>query len=115
MRFDIADLSQNLYRFIIPGIRENSPRVDLGDTVLVRPWICINPEGLVEAAKSWYAAGGAKCGTFAPAFSGVEYRAVVWGLQRSKEEVVLRLDGFLPSSNRNCNLIFIMQDHKVVP
>ena len=33
----IEDLGQELFRFNIPGLREYSPRVVLGDVVLVRP------------------------------------------------------------------------------
>ena len=111
--FDVSDQSQNLYRFIIPGIREDSPRIDLGDTILVRPWARITHDGLAEAAKNWFAAGGAKTGRYAPGFNGFEFRAVVWGLQKSREEVVLRLDGFLPNAIRICNLIFVLQDYRL--
>lgn len=111
--FDVADPGQNLYRFRIPGIRENTPRIDLGDIVLVRPWLCSAHEGLAEAAKIWYAAGGARTGTLAPGFNGFEFQAVVWGLQRAREEVVLRLDGFLPNAIRICNLNFVLQDYRL--
>jgi helicase MOV-10 len=113
--FDITDPVQGLYSFIIPGIRESSPRVDLGDTVLVRPWGCVPHEGLAKLAKEWYATNGPKGVRLAPGFSGWEYRAVVWGLQRSKEQVILRLDGFPPGGLRICNISFIIQDHKRSP
>lgn len=113
--FDIADPVQGLYSFIIPGIRENSPRIDLGDTVLIRPWSCLPHEGLANLARVWYATNGPHGGRLAPGFSGWEYRAVVWGLQRSKERVVLRLDGFAPDTIRICNITFIVQDHKYSP
>ena len=113
--FLVQNPAQSLYSFTIPGIRESTPRVDLGDTVLVRPWVCVPHEGLAELAREWYATGGPKGVRLAPGFSGWEYRAVVWGLQRSKEQVVLRLDGFPPGLTRFCNITFIVQDQKCSP
>ena len=113
--FLVQNPAQSLYSFTIPGIRESTPRVDLGDTVLVRPWVCVPHEGLAELAREWYAIGGPKGVRLAPGFSGWEYRAVVWGLQRSKEQVVLRLDGFPPGFTRFCNISFIVQDQKCSP
>ena len=113
--FLVQNPAQSLYSFTIPGLRESTPQVDLGDIVLVRPWACVPHEGLAELAKEWYATGGPKGARLAPGFSGWEYRAVVWGLQRSIEQVVLRLDGFPPGFTRFCNLTFIVQDQKCSP
>jgi helicase MOV-10 len=116
VKFDTVDPTQpGLYSFIIPGIRESNPRVDLGDTILVRPWVCVPHDGLSKLAEQWYAENGPNSTKPAPGFTGWEYRAVVWGLQRSKEQVILRLDGFPPDALRICNVSFIMQDHKCSP
>lgn len=113
--FNVSDAAQNTYSFIIPGIRENSPRIDLGDKILVRPWSCVPHENLARLAEEWYVTNFPNSGRLAPGFSGWEYQAVVCGLQRSKEQVILRLDGFPLGGLRICNMSFIIQNHRCGP
>lgn len=95
----------------VPGLRENSPRVEVGDVILVRPLFPHPPA--TEIVSLWYAPGGGRqLGHCAPGFSGLELNAIVCGLDRSKEEIVLRMDGV---THLTCNLIFRVQQHRVVP
>lgn len=93
--YDIEDLSQQLYRFTVPGLREDSPRVNIGDVVMVRP-LTATPQGNIM-------------------FSGLEYHAIVWGVSKSKEQMLLRMDGFTPMRSRTCNVIFAVQEHRCAP
>jgi hypothetical protein len=105
--FEVEDLSQSLYRFTIPGLREHSPRVDLGDLVKIRPLIdpmpkphFLNRQGNLERTLG---------------FSGFEFYAIVWGISRAQEHIVLRMDGFMPNLFQACNIIFAVQGHQYAP
>ena len=105
--FVIDDASHHLYRFKIPGLREHSPRVDLGDVVKIRPLIPPPPQ--VNYA------GRQRVATLTPGFSGVEFQAIVWGISKQQEQVVLRMDDFVPNSLRACNITFAVQEHHCAP
>lgn len=105
------DPLRHLFLVRVPGLRENSPRVELGDIVLVRP-LFPRPDA-PELTNAWYAPGGGRDrGLCAPAFSGLEFNAVVWGVARPKEEILLRFDGL---SRLSCNIVFIVQEHRISP
>jgi helicase MOV-10 len=109
--FQLQDPLQQLFRVTIPGIREDSPRVNLGDVVLVRP-LFPRPDA-PELTNAWVAPGGGReKGLCAPGFAGLEYNAIVWGIARTKEEVLLRVDGLTQLS---CNIIFAVQEHRITP
>ena len=107
VRFEIEDPSQRLYRFAIPGLREHSPRVDLGDVVKIRP--------LVAAPTQANFTGLQRNVQPTPAFSGLEFHAIVWGISRPQEFIVLRMDGFVPTNFQACNVIFVVQEHLYAP
>ncbi|KAI9876413.1 MAG: hypothetical protein M1823_007285, partial [Watsoniomyces obsoletus] len=85
------DPQQLLFKVCVPGLRENSPRIDLGDTVHVRPINPIHPSVAQSQNKAWRDYMQKK-GMRHPAFFGTDYRAVVWRLDRAKEAVFLRID-----------------------
>lgn len=101
------DVSRHLYRLRIPGMRENAPRIELGDVVMLRQ-VLHGPQMAQQMAHWAGPAGGKQFGLCAPAFAGHHYLAVVWGLSRSQEIVVLRIDNFLAVS-RLCNVLFSPQ------
>lgn len=107
------DPHQLLFEVNVPGLRENSPRVDLGDIVLVRPITLTYPPVVLSQNKVWrdYMQKKGQCH---PAFEGTEYRAVVWSLNRAKEAVFLRIDngGKRPQT---ANFKFILQGPKTIP
>jgi helicase MOV-10 len=105
--FDVEDYSQQLYGFTIPGLREDSPRVDLGDVVKIRP-LTAPPQ-----QQPFLNRGGTQ--GLASEFSGFEFHAIVWGISRSRERIVLRMDGFMPNLYRTCNVIFTVQEHQRIP
>ena len=107
------DPHQLLFKVHVPGLRENSPRVDLGDIVLVRPITLTHPLVVLSQNKVWrdYMQKKGQCH---PAFEGTEYRAVVWGLNRAKEAVFLRIDNG-SKCPQTANLKFILQVPKAMP
>lgn len=108
---EAQDPSGPLYRLKVPGLREFSPRVDIGDVVRVRP--LFPRSDVAELTKLWFAPGGGKeRGLCAPAFSGLEFHAIVWGLARPREEILLRIDGI---THLSCNVIFDIQQHRIAP
>jgi hypothetical protein len=105
--FEVEDPSQQMYRFTIPGLREHSPRVDLGDVVKIRPLTAaipqphfLNREGNLERMLE---------------FSGFEFYAIVWGISRAHEQIVIRMDGFMPNLFHACNIIFTVQENRCAP
>ena len=109
-RFALENQNQSLQRVHVPGLREDAPRVDLGDKVLVRPVIPINEQAARLVIKQWKTTGRLS-GHIASGFSGIEYSAVVWGISKAKELLILRVDGMAGLYNV-CNVIFTSQDHK---
>jgi helicase MOV-10 len=107
VRFEIEDPSQALYRFAIPGLREHSPRIDLGDVVKIRP--------LMAASALANFTGVQRNLQPTPVFSGLEFHAIVWGISRPQELIVLRMDGFVPANFQACNIIFVVQEHRYAP
>jgi helicase MOV-10 len=108
---ECQDLSGHLFRLRVPGLKEHSPRVDLGDVVRVRP--LFPRSDAAELTKFWYSPGGGKeRGLYAPGFSGLEFNAIVWGLARPQEEILLRIDGL---TQLTCNIIFDVQQHRIAP
>jgi helicase MOV-10 len=109
--FEVQDHLRQLFRVRIPGLRENSPRIDLGDVVLLRP-LFHRPDA-PELTTPWCAPGGGReRGLCAPAFAGLEFHAIVWGVARAKEEILLRVDGL---TGLSCNIIFAVQEHRITP
>lgn len=105
--FDVEDTSQPLYGFTIPGLQDYSPRVDLGDIVKIRP--------LIVPLQKPYFLDRLGNQDLPPAFSGFEFDAIVWGIAKPKERIVLRMDGFMPNLWRTCNIIFAVQEHWWAP
>ena len=105
------DPGQYLFRVKVHGIRENLPRIEVGDVVLLRP--LLHRADAPELTNRWAAPGGAReRGLCAPGFVGLEFNAVVWGVARPKEEVLLRVDGLMQLS---CNIMFAVQEHRITP
>ncbi|RMZ84099.1 hypothetical protein DV738_g708, partial [Chaetothyriales sp. CBS 135597] len=103
--------SDQLYQVQVPGLRENAPRVDIGDIVLVRPLYTLPAVTAVEENKRWRGDLQHR-GIRHPAFIGIEYRAVVWGVHRASETIMLRIDATVPLAS-TANLRFVVQSHHV--
>ncbi|KAI9865686.1 MAG: hypothetical protein M1813_002144 [Trichoglossum hirsutum] len=94
-QFSPIDYNTPLFSVSVPGLREDAPRVLLGDTVLVRQ-VRLDIMGEPWGMRAWlYPGGGRERGLPAPGFTGFEHRAVVWGVDRTGEKLVLRVDGLV--------------------
>ena len=103
---------EKCYRIKIPGLREHAPRIELGDIVFFRH--LLQTPNSHQLAQYWYTPGGGKDrGLLASGFTGKEYHAVVYGLSRAQEEVILRIDELDHYAMGNCILNFIVQEHRV--
>lgn len=91
----IQDPSQSLYRLNVPGIRENTPMVQLGDVVKLRQ---------VRIQPGFGPMGGGS-------FSGYQYDACVYGMDKTYGYIVLRVDHLLMESGR-FNVCFGVQERR---
>ncbi|MCJ1355932.1 MAG: hypothetical protein MMC33_005925 [Icmadophila ericetorum] len=92
-------IQQHLFELHVPGMREDRPQVDLGGTIMLRQLRIDRQTDLPIGMDLWLQPGGGKDrGYPAPGFTGFQYNASVWGLQRAKELVILRVDGLLAES-----------------
>ena len=85
--------SQYLFRLPIPGIREDTPLIQLGDLVKLRQ---------IRPAQAMYPA----------AFTGYEYETFIWGMDKALGFVVLRADGLWVESGGRFNVMFNAQHYR---
>jgi len=92
-RVHIQSSEENLLSISVPGLREESPRVELGDTL--------------ELRQLW----GEQHAYFQPyiqfprlLWTGIIHHASVYGIHRAEERVYLRVDGWDPSSLKNSHV-----------
>ena len=108
---EIESPRQQLFRLSIAGLRENAPLVELGDILIIRSITTTSEKSIGTQAQTWYDSGANRRGFPAPGFDGLEYHAVVWGMAKTREQVLLRMDT-LPPYSRNVNVIFLVQDKR---
>ncbi|KAH0541842.1 hypothetical protein FGG08_003725 [Glutinoglossum americanum] len=79
----------------LPGLRDDAPRVLVGDVVKVRQ---VRLDAMREpwGMRAWVSPGGGReRGVAAPGFTGREHLGVVWGVDRTGEKLVVRVDGLV--------------------
>ncbi|KKZ67348.1 hypothetical protein EMCG_06968 [[Emmonsia] crescens] len=109
----LTDARQNLYSLHVPGLKDGSPKVGLGDTILVRQIVPFAQ--LAQQGAEWLSHNKTNLtGSVAPGFSGHQLHAVVWGISMVKETIIIRIDHLLPAS-RFCNIQFTVQPDLFVP
>ncbi|KAL8735739.1 MAG: hypothetical protein Q9181_002702 [Wetmoreana brouardii] len=91
----VIDRDQEMYGLHVPGLRENTPRVAFGDNVMVRQLVMDPATRLPLAAP-------------ASGSTGYQISAVIVGVDRPKEILNLRINGFTPHLLM-CNITFIVQ------
>ncbi|KAL8859047.1 MAG: hypothetical protein Q9178_004528 [Gyalolechia marmorata] len=95
VQLDVIDRAQETYSLHVPGILENAPRVALGDNVMVRQLVM---DPLTKLPLPAPASGS----------TGFQISAVVVAVERPKETIHLRINGFTPHLLK-CNISFIVQ------
>ncbi|KAL2358548.1 P-loop containing nucleoside triphosphate hydrolase protein [Cryomyces antarcticus] len=100
------DYQQQLYNLQVPGLRENSLRIERDDLVMLRQ-LRLDHQGLPYGMNAWLQ-GGAFTGQPAPGWTGVHYNASVFGIHKASETLVLRIEDLYPESML-FNVMFTMQ------
>ncbi|KAL8681478.1 MAG: hypothetical protein Q9186_002424 [Xanthomendoza sp. 1 TL-2023] len=95
VQLDVVDRAQETYSLQVPGLSENAPRVAFGDNVMVRQLV-MDPSTKLPLAPP------------ASGSTGFQISAVVVALERPKETIHLRINGFTPHLLK-CNVSFIVQ------
>lgn len=91
----MIDRPQEIYGLHVAGLRKNTPRAAYGDNVMVRQLVMDPVTQLPMAAP-------------ASGSTGYQISAVVMGIDRPKEVLNLRINGFTPYLLM-CNISFIVQ------
>ncbi|KAL8711519.1 MAG: hypothetical protein Q9225_007109 [Loekoesia sp. 1 TL-2023] len=95
VQLSVVDRTQEIYSLHVPGLRENTPRVALGDNVMVRQLVMDPATKLPLAAP-------------ATGSTGYQISAVVVAIDRPSEILNLRINGCTPHL-LICNISFIVQ------
>lgn len=98
------------YRLKVPGLREGTPSVNLGDFILLRQLILDPVTQLPQGMDVWLAPGGGYSkGEPAPGFTKVQIRALVTAVDKTNESLIIDVNGRIISGMPFCNVSFIAQ------
>ena len=98
------------YRLKVPGLREETPSVNLGDFILLRQLILDPVTLLPQGMDAWLApGGGCNRGEFAPGFTKIQIRALVTAVDKINESLVIDVNGRIIPGAPVCNVSFIAQ------
>ena len=98
------------YRLKVPGLREGTPSVDLGDFILLRQLILDPVTQLPQGMDAWLApGGGCSRGEPAPGFTKIQIRALVTAVDKIKESLIIDVNGHIIPGVPVCNVSFIAQ------
>ncbi|OCK73782.1 P-loop containing nucleoside triphosphate hydrolase protein [Lepidopterella palustris CBS 459.81] len=108
----IADNAQGICNLHVPGLREDSPMVEIGDTIQLRQ-LRLDRNGNLLGMDLWLGPGGGASRELpCPAWTGYQFNASVWGINRASEQVYLRVHGLRPES-MIFNVVFQVQQRRV--
>ncbi len=111
---ELTDQLQQVYSLRVPGLREGTPLVSVGDFVMLRQLVLDPVTGLPRAMNAWLApGGGSERGEVAPGFTGYQMNAVVCGINKAKETLLTRVDGMVWFEKFVCNVSFVVQDRLI--
>ena len=98
------------YRLKVPGLREGTPSVNLGDFILLRQLILDPVTQLPQGMDAWLApGGGCSRGEPAPGFTKVQIRALVTAIDKTNESLIIDVNGRIIPGMLVCNVSFIAQ------
>lgn len=98
------------YRLKVPGLREGTPSVDLGDFILLRQLILDPVTLLPQGMDAWLApGGGCSRGEAAPGFTKIQIRALVTAVDKINESLIIDVNGRIIPGVTVCNVSFIAQ------
>ena len=98
------------YRLKVPGLREGTPSVSLGDFILLRQLILDPVTQLPQGMDAWLApGGGCSRGEPAPGFTKIQIRALVTAVDIINESLIIDVNGRIIPGVPVCNVSFIAQ------
>ena len=98
------------YRLKVPGLREGTPIVNLGDFILLRQLILDPVTQLPQGMEAWLApGGGCSRGEPAPGFTKIQIRALVTAVDIINESLIIDVNGRIIPGMAVCNVSFIAQ------
>ena len=104
--FPVSAPTMDEYQFHVPGLREGTPRVAYGDTILLRQLVIDRLTNRPYPQHNQTAAH--------PGFTGYQISATICRVDRSREMVVLRASGILTASlPLRFNVSFIVQTEAI--
>lgn len=106
-------VSGSLFKLKVPGLRESTPRLDLADTVIVRPLLAVLHGNIERLVEQWYAQEDFSI--ISPGFSGQEYHTVVWYVSRRDETIVIKGPPGMNGLSLRCNVLFPVSTSKHEP
>lgn len=100
------DSVKQLYSLRVPGLREGTPPVSLGDALMLRQLILDPLTRLPHGTEAWLTSGGYERGEMAPGFTGSQVRAVVRAIDKANELLIMNAVGLGSGIQIICNVVF---------
>ena len=112
--FEFTDLLPEFISLKVPGLKDGTPFVSFGDTVMIRQLIidpvCDRPRSM----DAWLAPGGGMGrGEQAPGFTGYQMNAIVTGIDKHSEKLFVRAYGMIWADQLFCNVSFAVQHRQM--
>lgn len=106
---EVGELSRQIYSLRVSGLRDGTPTVRYGDTLILRQLVIDHATKMPRDMDAWLAPGGGRDKNQpAPGFTGYQISAVVLGIDRKRETVIFHAPGILNSA-LVCNVSFVVQ------
>ncbi|KAI9712204.1 MAG: hypothetical protein M1812_006938 [Candelaria pacifica] len=113
VKYEPAD---NTFSMRVPGLRENTPRVDLGDYISLRQLRLDPTTSLPYMMPPWYTSGQERgMGFVSPGFTGLQHMACVVGLVRATEIIYFRMDSSFVAESMIFNACFSVPSNRFQP
>ena len=107
---ELGTLDNVTYSLNVPGLREGTPLVSFGDSVMLRQLV-LDPRSNVPLGMDLWLApgGGSHRAEIAPGFTGLQLSAVIVGVDKTKEILYIRANGLQMLGRIMCNVSFVIQ------
>lgn len=99
------DNVKQLYSLRVPGLREGTPSISLGDSLMLRQLILDPLTRMPHGNDAWLACGYER-GEMTPGFTGSQVRAVVGAIDKSNELLIINAIGVGFTMPLVCNVMF---------
>ncbi|KAI9786106.1 MAG: hypothetical protein M1835_003158 [Candelina submexicana] len=112
----VYEPARNTYRMSVPGLREHTPRVDLGDYVALRQLRLDPTTSMSFSIPPWSTSGHERgMGFVSPGFTGFQHMACIVGLNRATETIYFRMDSTFSPESMIFNACFLVPPKRFQP